>query len=201
MTDQKQPQDSPQNAVNLPTDSVETSPDSQTNQMEIMTGQTGPSDTPKINKVNQNEKAAGRKYNPIKKPKSRIIQDPDKPKKIKQDQLVKWSVFVQEETKTAVGKAVDKAGITVTEWVDSRLRQAATDELSKKSKPPAKVEDVADLLKAFTDGMRADQAATLQAQNDLIQQQGQQIAALAEAVQSNQPKSLKEMIFGKSKAD
>lgn len=128
--------------------------------------------------------------------------------KIKQEELHKWTVFVQPETKVSCNKAAQKAGLTVTDWLDSRLREAATAELTKKAKPPIKTEDVADILRQFTDDMtarqeaaQAAQAATIQAQNDLIQQQGEQLATIANAVKNTQPKSLKEMLFGRKSAD
>jgi hypothetical protein len=148
------------------------------------------------------EKKVRRKYNAIKKAKKSEEKKPAQHNKIKQEEMVKWTVFVQQETKAFVGKAVEKAGSTVTDWVDSRLRKAASDEISAKkphTQPPAKVEDVADLIKGFAERMQANQEAAAKAQADMIQQQGQQIAALAEAVQNSQPKSLKERIFGKSK--
>lgn len=147
-------------------------------------------------------KTTGKKYSPIKKAKNPTEKKPVQHNKIKQEELVKWTVFVQQETKTAVGLAIEKAGITVTDWIDSRLREAATAELTKKTQPPAKPEDmVKAIVEQFADRMKADQEAAQKAQDERMQQQEQQIAALAETVKNSQPKSLKEMIFGKSKKD
>lgn len=112
---------------------------------------------------------------------------------------VKWSIFTEAETKISVVKAAKKAGLKLNEWIDNRLRQAAIDELTKKSQPPAKPEDlVADIVQQFADRMKADQAATAKAQNDLIERQGAQIEQLAAAV-ANRPATIKEMLFGKAK--
>lgn len=112
---------------------------------------------------------------------------------------VKWSIFTEAETKVSVGKASKKAGLGLNQWVDTRLRKAAIDELTAKSQPPAKTEDlVTDIVQQFADRMKADQEATVKAQNDLIQQQGAQLTALTEAI-AKQPTSFKEMLFGKAK--
>ena len=135
----------------------------------------------------------------IKKAKGRKLEKAAQPKKIKTEDMVKWSIFVQEETKTAIGKAVDKAGVSVTEWVDTRLRKAANDELLKKPQPPAKVEDVADIIKGFAETMQASQQAAQEAQGQQIKEQGEQIAALTAAIRDNQPKGIRELLFGRKK--
>ena len=171
------------------TENMTDKPDSQT---KAKKGQTGRSN-PKVVKSNTVAAVNGEAQN-----------DNASQTKTRKNQTdnVKWSIFTEAETKVSTGKAAKKAGLKLNEWIDSRLRQAAIAELTKKAEPPAKTEDlVTDIVQQFADRMKADQAATVQAQNDLIQQQGQQIAALAEAVQKNQPKSIKEMIFGKSKTD
>lgn len=112
---------------------------------------------------------------------------------------VKWSIFTEAETRNSAIKAAKKAGLKLNEWIDRTLRQTATDELTKKAQPPAKPEDlVADIVQQFADRMKADQAASAQAQTELIQQQGDQLAKLAAAVESR-PATLKELLFGKSK--
>lgn len=145
-----------------------------------------------------------RAYNTIKKAKNQTENKAGQQRKIKQSDLVKWTVFVSEETKSFCGKAIEKSGLTIMEWVDSRLQQAARDEVGTKSKPPAKVEDVTDFLKQFTEKMEATQSATTEATNAIIQQQGQQIAELTKAVQTavNRPQpTIREMIFGRKKDD
>lgn len=125
-----------------------------------------------------------------------------KPKKNQTDN-VKWSIFTEAETKVSAGKAAKKAGLKLNEWIDSRLRQAAISELTAKAQPPAKPEDlVADIVKQFADQMKAEQAATVEQQNALIEKQGEQIVALTEAIKNQPapppPPSLKELIFGRS---
>lgn len=120
---------------------------------------------------------------------------------IKQSELVKWTVFVRPEVKIAVQKAAKKGGITDTAWLDNALWEGATADLSKKVQPPAKVEDVADLIKGFAEQMQANQEAARKAQDDLIQQQGQTIEELKKTVEAvaNKPQpSIVQMIFGKS---
>lgn len=156
-----------------------------------MTDETTPESNPITQPENPTGKPKGKKYNPIKKAKSPTDKKPVQHNKIKQEELVKWTVFVQEETKTAVGKAVAKAGTTVTDWVDSRLRQAATDELTHRAKPPAKPADVADLMSQFEKRF-ADQQA------EAARVQGEQLQQLAETINS-QPANLKEWLFGKPK--
>lgn len=119
---------------------------------------------------------------------------------------IKWSIFTEAETKVSAGKAAKKAGLKLNEWIDQALRQAAIDELTKKAQPPAKPEDlVADIVKQFADQMQASQAATVEQQNEVIRQQGEQIAELAELIKSQPapppPPSLKELIFGRSKKE
>lgn len=119
---------------------------------------------------------------------------------------VKWSIFTEAETRNSANKAAKKAGLKLNEWIDRTLRQTATDELTKKAQPPAKPEDlVADIVKQFADQMEAKQAVTVEQQNALIREQGEQIAALTDAIKSQPappaPPSLKELIFGRSKAD
>jgi hypothetical protein len=116
---------------------------------------------------------------------------------------VKWSIFTEAETKVSAGKAAKKAGLKLNEWIDRTLRQTAIDELTKKIQPPAKPEDlVADIVKQFADQMEAKQAATVEQQNALIEKQGEQIAALTDAIKNQPapppPPSLKELIFGRS---
>lgn len=166
-----------------------------------MSEETSPASSPIVSPETPMPKAIGKKVAPIKNKNSPTDNQVQTRGHVKQSELVKWTVFVRPEVKIAVQKAAKKTGITDTAWLDSALWEAATADLSKKPQPPAKVEDMADILKQFTDRMEADQEATRKAQNNLIQQQGQQIEALAEAVQNNQPKSLKEMIFGKRKDD
>ena len=158
--------------------------------------------------MTENQQAADGQTNPLKKQTGLKItraanqDDPaasqTKSKKNQTDN-VKWSIFTEAETKVSAAKAAKKAGLKLNEWIDTRLRKTAIEELTAKSEPPAKPEDlVADIVQQFADRMKVDQAATLQAQNDLIQQQGAQIAQLADAV-ANRPASLKEMLFGKPK--
>lgn len=161
--------------------------------------ETSGSDSPIIPAIYPTGNATGKKRSLIKKAKTPTEKKPVQHNKIRQDELVKWTVFVQQETKTAVGLAVEKASITVTDWIDSRLREAATAELTKKVQPPIKTEDlVTDIVQQFADRMKADQAATAKAQNDLIERQGAQIEQLAAAV-ANRPATIKEMLFGKAK--
>lgn len=119
---------------------------------------------------------------------------------------VKWSIFTEAETKNSAVKAAKKAGLKLNEWIDQTLRRVAIEELTHKPQPPAKPEDmVKEILDQYTDRMKADQAATVEAQNVILQQQGDQIAALAKAVEiqtqaaANQPATLKEYLFGKKK--
>lgn len=136
-------------------------------------------------------KTTGRKSTPTKNKNSPTAKQGAGLNKIKQEDLVKWTVFVQEETKSAVSMAAAKAGTTITDWLDSRLRQVASDELTKKPKPPAKVEDVADLMTQLEKRLSDQQAEVLKAQGDQMQE-------IAAAIK-NQPTNLKEWIFGKKK--
>jgi hypothetical protein len=142
-------------------------------------------------------KATNRKGTPTKKTKNPTDKKEFQHNKIKQDELVKWTVFVQPETKIAVSKAVEKAGTTLTDWIDSRLREVATAELTKKAQPPAKPEDVADLMGQLEKRLADQQAAALKAQGE---QMGGQIQELAAAI-NNRPASVKEWLFGKPKQD
>jgi hypothetical protein len=177
MTDEQTPADSPTNPAISPTDEV---------MLDIMDmadiavgkqGQTTPRKVP-----------TGKKANPTKKGKSPTLKQGAGLNKIKQDELVKWTVFVQKETKTAVGKAAHKAAVTITDWVDSRLREVATSELTTKPKPPARTADVADLM--------------TQLENRLADKQAAQIEQLAQTIKQsneNRPSNLKEWLFGKPK--
>lgn len=116
-----------------------------------------------------------------------------------QTDKIKWSIFTEAETKIATQKASKKAGLKLNEWIDHTLREAAMGQLTRKIDPPAKTEDVMmDIVGKFAERMKADQVETLKAQNELIQQQGQQIEYLTKAI-GNQPTSLKEWLLGKSK--
>ena len=144
---------------------------------------------------NPTSKSTGKKVTRIKNANSPKPKQSAGLNKIKQDELVKWTVFVQPETKTAVSKAVEKAGTTLTDWIDSRLRETATAELTKKAQPPAKPEDVADLMGQLEKRLADQQAAALKAQGE---QMGGQIQELATAI-NNRPASMKEWLFGKPK--
>jgi hypothetical protein len=156
-----------------------------------MTDDKTPVDVPTIPPKSPTSKATETKAIPTKKKNSPTMKHGAGLNKIKRDELVKWTVFVQQETKSAVGMAAGKAGLTVTDWLDSRLRQIATDELTKKPQPPAKVEDVADLMGQFEKRLTDQQAEAAKMHSD-------QIAKLAAAIE-NRPASLKEMLFGKPK--
>lgn len=110
---------------------------------------------------------------------------------------VKWSIFTEIETKIIAGKAAKKAGLKLNEWLDRAIRQQGTEELTKKSEPPARTEDlVKDIVAQFADKFAASQEAATKAQSALIEKQGQQIAELTKAV-SEQPRGIKELLFGK----
>ena len=156
-----------------------------------MTDDQTPADSPTIPRKVPTNRATGKKPSPTKKKNSPTMKQGAGFNKIKQDELVKWTIFVQEETKTFVGKAAQKAGLTTTDWLDSRLRETATVELSHKSKPPAKVEDVADLMTQLEKRLTDQQAQTAQ---KLAEQMQQQTEAL-----NNRPANLKEWLFGKPK--
>jgi hypothetical protein len=135
-----------------------------------------------------------KKVSPPKKQNSKTIKQGAGLNKIKQDQLVKWTIHVQEETRTFVGKAVVKAGLTQTDWIDSRLQQAARDELATKPKSlPAKPEDVADLMSQLERRLADQQTQTAKEQADQIKQ-------LTDVI-NNRPANLKEWLFGKPKKD
>lgn len=190
MTENQTPADAPTNRTISPTDEM------MLDMMDIAEivvekrGQTNPIKTP-------TGKPTGKRTIPTKKRNSPKPKQGAGLNKIKQDELVKWTVFVQPETRASVNKAAEKAGLTVTDWIDSRLREAATTELTKKAQPPAKPEDmVTDIVQKVAERMKAEQETTSQAQTDLIRQQGEQLAALTAAIE-NQPRSIKEMLFGK----
>lgn len=152
-----------------------------------MTDEQPPESTP----TNPQKSPTGKKGSPTKKKNSPTIKQGAGLNKIKQDELVKWTVFVQPETRISVNKAATKARLTVTDWIDSRLRDAATTELTNKPKPPAKPEDVADLMNQLETRLATQQAEALKAQGEQMQQ-------LAETIKS-QPANLKEWLFGKPK--
>lgn len=115
----------------------------------------------------------------------------------KSQTTVKWSLVTQIETKSMVSKAAKKAGKGLFEWSEEKLREAAVAELTSKPEPPARAEDlVKDIVEQFAEKFQASQEAATKAQNDLLEKQGEQIAELKKAIQ-DQPRSLKEIIFGK----
>lgn len=117
-----------------------------------------------------------------------------------QTENVKWSIFTEAETKIAAGKAAKKAGLKLNEWIDRALRDQATAELSKRSDPPAKPEDlVNDILQKFTDKLQAEQKASQEAQEAAMKEQATQIAQLTETL-SSRPQNLKEWVFGKKQS-
>lgn len=150
-----------------------------------------PENSPTIPANKQTIQTDRKKSSPPKKQNSKTIKQGAGLNKIKQDELVKWTIHVQEETRTFVGKASTKAGLTQTDWIDSRLQQAARDELASKPKPPAKPEDVADLMTQLEKRLTEQQVESAKSQGDQIKQ-------LADAI-NNRPANLKEWLFGKPK--
>ena len=158
-----------------------------------MSEETSPAISPTVLAETPMPQATGKKAAPRKRKNSPTENQVQARGHIKQSELVKWTVFVRPEVKIAVQKAAKKAGITDTAWLDSALWETATADLSKKAQPPAKVEDVADLMGQLERRLADQQAEALKAQGDQMQE-------LAAAIKS-QPANLKEWLFGKPRQD
>lgn len=130
-------------------------------------------------------------------PENQTTENSGQTKPAKSQTKVKWTVETENETRSLVAKAAKKAGEKLFVWVDAKLREAATAEITNKPQPPARPEDmVADIVQQVAAKFQSQQEANLKAQTALIEKQGQQIAALTETL-SKQPKTAREWIFGK----
>lgn len=145
------------------------------------------------------EETAGQTTEPEKQTETKKGQK----KAAKSQTTQKWSIVTEIETKSLAAKAAKKANKKLFEWIDHAIRETATSELKAKPQPPAKPEDlVTDIVAKVAQQMQKGQEEATKAQTDLIEQQSARIDQLTQVIQ-NQPRNLKEWIFGKpdSKAD